>query len=69
MTHRFSILKFTTIPAQKVSKGSYFSGAHGISSSVSIFQAQLACIAGRLRLNRVRLAITRLLSAQATKRR
>ena len=69
MAHHLSILKFTTILAQKVSNRSYLSGEHGISLLVSIFQAQLARNAGRLRLNSVRLATTRLLSAQATNRR
>jgi len=69
MTHHFSSLKCTTILAQKVSGGSTFSGAHAISLLVSVFQAQLACKAGRPRFSSVRLAITRLLNAQATNRR
>ena len=69
MTHQFLKFKITTILAQKVSNRSYFSRVHGVSLLVSLFQAQLACNAGWLRLSSVRFAITRLLSAQATNRR
>jgi len=47
----------------------YFGTMRGISPSIPVFQAQLACGPGLLRFNSVFLAITRLLNAQATNRR
>lgn len=64
-----SVSKNTVSRLKKPVDKPYFGTMHGISHSIPIFQAQLACKPDPLRFNNVFLAITRLLSAQAEYRR
>lgn len=69
MQHMPSILESSVFGPKNPVNKPYFGAMHGISPSIPVFQAQLACRPVLLRFNSVFLAITRLLNAQATNRR
>ena len=69
MQHMPSTFESSVFGPQNPVNKLHFCSMHGISPSITEFQAQLAWMPHVLRFNSVFLAITKLLNAQATNRR
>lgn len=69
MQHLTSNLDYSVSEPENPVDTLHFRSKHGIAPFNPVFQAQLACKPDVLRFNSVFLATTRLLNAQATKRR